>query len=106
MEEKDPGLNRVASLLGAFGSFGFFEAHTPHFPPSFLQCLHAEQFLQALHGSAPVQVAAVVAMGEHTSPSETAQNRRDFIGTRLSFHPLWSITNSVEGAVSARAVIL
>jgi hypothetical protein len=30
---------------------------TPHFPPSFAQCLQYLQFLQALHGSAPVQVA-------------------------------------------------
>src|SRR5277367_4464535 len=30
---------------------------TPHFPPSFAQCLQYLQFLQALHGSEPVQVA-------------------------------------------------
>jgi len=31
---------------------------TPHFPPSFAQCLQYLQFLQAWQGSAPVQVAA------------------------------------------------
>jgi hypothetical protein len=30
--------------------------HTPHVPPSFAQCLQYLQFLQALHGSLPVQV--------------------------------------------------
>jgi hypothetical protein len=30
---------------------------TPHAPPSLAQCLQYLQFLQALHGSAPVQVA-------------------------------------------------
>jgi hypothetical protein len=30
---------------------------TPHVPPSFAQCLQYLQFLQALHGLAPVQVA-------------------------------------------------
>jgi hypothetical protein len=31
---------------------------TPHFPPSFAQCRQYRQFLQALQGSEPVQVAA------------------------------------------------
>jgi hypothetical protein len=31
---------------------------TPHVPPSFAQCLQYLQFLQAWHGSEPVQVAA------------------------------------------------
>lgn len=30
---------------------------TPHVPPSFAQCLQYLQFLQALHGLAPVHVA-------------------------------------------------
>ena len=34
--------------------------HTPHVPPSFAQCLQYLQFLQALHGLAPVQVANAV----------------------------------------------
>jgi hypothetical protein len=32
--------------------------HTPQVPPSFAQCLQYLQFLQAWHGSEPVQVAA------------------------------------------------
>src|SRR4051812_26822562 len=31
---------------------------TPHFPPSFLQCSQAEQFLQALQSEVPVHFAA------------------------------------------------
>jgi hypothetical protein len=31
--------------------------HTPHVPPSLAQCLQYLQFLQALHGLLPVQVA-------------------------------------------------
>src|ERR1700677_1200869 len=36
------------------------DLHTPHVPPSFAQCLQYLQFLQALHGLAPVQVASAV----------------------------------------------
>jgi hypothetical protein len=43
--------------------FAFFSPitlylQTPHLPPSLAQCLQYLQFLQALHGSAPVHVAA------------------------------------------------
>src|ERR1700676_1451468 len=36
---------------------------TPHFPPSFAQCLQYLQFLHALQGSAPVQVAEKASSG-------------------------------------------
>jgi len=36
---------------------------TPHFPPSLAQCLQYLQFLQALQGSAPVQVAENASSG-------------------------------------------
>ena len=32
--------------------------HTPHVPPSCLQCVHDEQFLHALQGVAPTHVAS------------------------------------------------
>jgi hypothetical protein len=42
--------------------------HTPHVPPSFAQRLHDEQFLHALQGFAPVQVAAWSADGPKAMP--------------------------------------
>src|SRR6266478_565589 len=36
---------------------------TPHFPPSFAQCLQYLQFLQTWQGSAPVQVAENMSSG-------------------------------------------
>jgi hypothetical protein len=50
------GASLQASLAGSRIQVGPLQ--TPHFPPSFAQCLQYLQFLQALHGSEPVQVDA------------------------------------------------
>src|SRR5882762_844995 len=42
---------------------------TPHFPPSFAQCLQYLQFLQAWQGSEPVQVDEKEARGKRAAPS-------------------------------------
>lgn len=51
---------------------------TPHVPPSLWQCLQAVQFLQALHGSAPVHVAkkAPLAIGKAIEMARTKMIRR------------------------------
>jgi hypothetical protein len=48
---------------------------TPHFPPSFAQCLQYLQFLQAWQGSEPVQVDEKDAKGDSAVPKSRAKRK-------------------------------
>jgi hypothetical protein len=59
--------------------------HTPHFPPSFAQCLQYRQVLQAWHGSEPMQVAEGL-------PAKNA--------TKISrnMKMIWAVTSGLKSA--------
>ena len=63
---------------------------TPHFPPSFAQCLQYLQFLQALHGSEPVHVAKYFGVARRipkTSPTTTIAPIFRFKSASISPNP-------------------